>query len=433
MIDVLRRHARPLLWLVAINAVLRGAWLWWVHPPQLYDFSWYYTHAVGILHGEGYSWYGHPTAYWPMGYPFFLAGLFALFRPSVLLGLAVNAMLSTATVLVVYSLSLLATARRRVAFAAALGYTLLPSQIEWNAVLGSEALYTCLLMAGLVLYAWLRQREKSPALLVCAGLCVGVSCVVRPIALLFPLAVLCVERWSYRQSWRRSLVHGCAFALGLAIGVMPATLRNLLVMHHFIVVSTNGGVDLWQGTHVDGVYFWSWDPKVNPLLPYSQNDVLQNQVATHVAVQYILHHPLRTFLHGLAKWFFLYWQDNNVVGVTFGQLTPAWSPRALWWTGVGNTAVYYLWMAVAMVGLCYGLRHRIPLSPAWWLAFAYVIYNTAIFFFFPAWDRFRYPIMPCLAVSFGVGWMVVSERWLQRRRLPRLLLWRRQDEEEERV
>ncbi|MCY0880324.1 MAG: hypothetical protein OWU84_15485, partial [Firmicutes bacterium] len=35
--------------------------------------------------------------------------------------------------------------------------------------------------------------------------------------------------------------------------------------------------------------------------------------------------------------------------------------------------------------------------------FAFLVYNTCFFFFFPAWDRFRYPLMPFFAVFVGVG------------------------------
>jgi hypothetical protein len=405
-------HGRWLTVLIAVNLVIRGLWLCFVHPPQLYDFQWYYTHAVQILHGQGYVWYGHYTAYWPMGYPFFLAALFRLFGPSVEIGLIANALLSTGVAVLVYALTYTVVQSPRTAFVAALGYTLLPSHIEWNAVLGSEELYTFLLMLSLWVFS-LHAMRKRLLLVALSGAVLGIACMVRPIAMLFPIGVLVYERWIARQSWRQTVLVTEIFTVALVLGILPATVRNWMTMHHFILVSTNGGVDLWQGTKADGVYFWSWDPRVNPLLPYQQDDFLENKVGMHVALSYILHHPMSTIVHGFAKWFFLYWQDTNVVGVTFGQLRPAWSAGQLLAAEVCNTLVYYVWMALAVFGLWVVARGKVQVRPVWWIPLLYVAYNTALFFFFPAWDRFRYPMMPCLAVLFGVGCSVLWGRWIQ--------------------
>ncbi len=402
-------HWQWLSVLVAVNLVIRGLWLYFVHPPQLYDFQWYYTHAVQILHGEGYVWNGHYTAYWPMGYPFFLATLFRLFGPSVGVGLVANALLSTGIAVLVYAVTYAATESRRIAFVAAAGYTLLPSHIEWNAVLGSEELYTFLLMASLWMFT-LYARRKYWLLMPLSGLVLGFACMVRPIALLFPIVVLTYERWVARKTWGQTLLVTAVFTVALLLGIMPLTVRNWMTMHHFILVSTNGGVDLWQGTKADGVYYWSWDPKVNPLLPYEQDDYVQDKVGRQVALFYILHHPLSFIVHGFAKWFFLYWQDTNVVGVTFGQLRPAWSSGQLLAVEVVNTVIYYGWMVLAGLGLSAVVRRTVRLQQVWWVPVLYVVYNTAIFFFFPAWDRFRFPIMPCLAVLHGVGCAVLWRR-----------------------
>lgn len=69
---------RAILWLILLNVVVRGAWLLWMHPPQLYDFAWYYSHAVSLQTGHGYISSGKYTAYWPIGYPYFLSLLFRL-------------------------------------------------------------------------------------------------------------------------------------------------------------------------------------------------------------------------------------------------------------------------------------------------------------------------------------------------------------------
>ncbi|MCL6446381.1 MAG: hypothetical protein K6T83_23525, partial [Alicyclobacillus sp.] len=114
---------RPLWWILALNILMRGAWLAFVHPPQQYDFLWYYTHAVSLLRGQGYTMYGHYTAYWPIGYPFFLSLLFRVTGPTVMAGLAANVVISLIIVSLVYALALHIFHRTDAAVAAALFYT----------------------------------------------------------------------------------------------------------------------------------------------------------------------------------------------------------------------------------------------------------------------------------------------------------------------
>jgi 4-amino-4-deoxy-L-arabinose transferase-like glycosyltransferase len=397
---------RTLVSLIVLNLVIRGLWLAAMHPPQLLDFEWYYTHALSMYHGHGYRWYGHYTTYWPIGYPYFLSILFRVVGPSVWAGLMANVILSTLIVVFVYLLTLKISERPLVALAAALGYSLLPSQIEWNSVLGSEELYTLLLMASLYLYVGAVSDNRSFQRLL-SGLALGLACDVRPIGLLFPAVIFMYEIGLRKMGWRGALTSSVLFAVGMAMAVLPVTVRNYIAIHHFVLVSTNGGVNLWQGTKADGAYYWSWNPKVNPLLPYLKNDYVENKVAMKVATHYILTHPWHTLVHGFAKIFFLYWVDWNVVSVTLAAAKMSQSViRVMMWF---DNLVYYLWMGVAFFGVrqFWQRRHEYKLAV---LPLMYVAYNTAIFFFFPAWDRFRYPMMPLYAVLFGIGCVWVGRR-----------------------
>lgn len=401
------RNWLPLLVLLLLNFVIRGLWLWYMHPPQFYDFAWYYTHAVSMLHGQGYRDGPLYTAYWPIGYPYFLRLVFGLLgTTSIAAGLMTNAILSIGIVLLIYFTTLKATSNRRVSFLAALGYTLLPSQIEWNSVLGSEELFSFLIMLSLFLY--LRSEKTNWAVwTIVSGIALGLSCDVRPIPLLFPAAILLYEIWVRHEGWNTSLLKTALFTTAMLVGVCPVTIRNAIAMHHFILVSTNGGVDLWQGTKADGWYFWSWNPKVNPLLAAGTNQVLEDKIGTHIFIQHVLHHPIWTVLHGFLKVYFLYWVDWNVVSVTIQVTHHRLTVIAMWF----DTIIYWLWMVIAL----FALRRSTP-----WRKIAlptlFILYNTAAFFFFPAWDRFRYPLMPCFAILFGSGLHTLLQKYTSARR-----------------
>lgn len=466
-----RRIVYTVAGLVLVNLAIRLAWLCYMHPAQVDDFAWYFSHATQMFNGQGYVWYGHYTSYWPIGYPFFLSVLFHLTSPSVTAGLVANILLSTGIVIAVYGLTRALVTDPRVALCAAVGYTLLPSQLEWNAVLGSEALFTFLLVSSL----WLLVRFRFPSLsarglmpggagarsavgapfgqttgfgLVGAGLVMGLAADVRPIVVLFPAVLFVYERFIARQTWRVAWCVAIVFGLAMAIAIAPVTIRNWLTIHHFIVISTNGGVNLWQGTHTNGAYYWSWNPKINPLLPFVQNDYVENQVGMHAAWVFYWHHPLHFVTGGLAKLFFLYWVDWNVVSVTFAQLPTRFSQAAIQFNMWLDTIAYYLWLLVSITGIVQLTRERgtrrggrlrqaragagdfaahhaatgsppkLPRHPLIFLPLVYCAYNTAIFFVFPAWDRFRYPMMPLYAVYLGIGAVWLWDKRGRRQRIP---------------
>lgn len=370
------------------------------------DFEYYYVHAVKLAHGLGYvTSYGHPTAYWPIGYPLFLSLVFRLTGPSVLAGLLANAVLSILTVCLIYWLTQRLTKQRNIAIAAALGYTLLPSQIEWNAVLGSEELFTFLALLSLLIYVYAEGRS---AWFLASGILAGFASTVRPVLLLFPVALFVMEWLFFKRPFGESVRRLLWLVFGLVAAVAPVTIRNFITMHHLILISTNGGVNLWQGTHANGSYYWPNDPKTNPLLAMQTNEIAKNQLAMHLALQHILHHPIATIGNGLIKLFDLYWVDWNVVSVTFAVSSPStWFVMAAMW---GDTIVYWLWMVVAVTGLVSWLRyyaHWRRHAPWLLVLAAYIVYNSLLFLFFPAWDRFRYPIMPVWSVFFGIGWLVM--------------------------
>ena len=83
--------------LILVAVLFLGTRLGWmaaVDAAPMSDQLWYFQRAVGLLDGEGYSVGGRPTAFWPVGYPAFLAGLFAVTGPSLEAAKAANLALS---------------------------------------------------------------------------------------------------------------------------------------------------------------------------------------------------------------------------------------------------------------------------------------------------------------------------------------------------
>ncbi|WDL95232.1 glycosyltransferase family 39 protein [Alicyclobacillus sp. ALC3] len=375
--------------LVGVNLIIRMVWIFHYHPVPQSDFGWYYQHAISISQGHGYSTNGQPTAYWPIGYPFFLSLIFDFTGPSVMAGLTAQVLLSAGIVAIIFLLALRTTKSTMVGIVAAIAYTVLPTSITTNSDLGSEELFTFLLVLGLYMYV-IVDSGRTWLRLILTGIVLGAACVVRPLAALFPIFMVAYEWWIVRRSFKRSLGRVVVVLVMMVLAISPVTIRNEVAMHHLIPISTNGGVNLWQGTMSNG-YYWSTNPKINPLLRTS-NEIVRNQIGEKAFETYVIHHPTAVIRNGFVKIFNLYRNDRGSdVQLPYGPI------YTLMMTV--DYAMYHVWIWLALLGIIPLVRRYDWRKTSFILVF--IGYYTAVFFFFPAWSRFRFPIMPLLSIPLG--------------------------------
>lgn len=255
-------RANPVPWLLAgiilLAVGLRVIWvLYAARPPQeLHDPLFYVFYGERIADGDGYTLLnGEPTAYYPIGYPAALGGVFSLVEHTLIPDHLPRAagffqvFLGAGTVALAYYVG-----RRlfspTIGLLAALWIALFPNLIFHTGTYLSETLFNFLVMAALgVLVAadWPRGEIGRVRLLV-FGAILGLSVLVRPISLLFLPALLVVWLWA-GAGWRRSLAQlGLVLAMAVAV-VLPWSIRNFIVMDAPIVLSANLGDDLCMGHH----------------------------------------------------------------------------------------------------------------------------------------------------------------------------------------
>ncbi len=122
------------------------------------------------------------------GYASFLSLFYSLFgSTSTLLAAVVNALLSTLSMLCLYDI-VLRLASRRAAVAAALLWTVCPSQTIYNIFVLSEPYYTALLLMGLCCALRLEGRGRWLAA-AGMGLCFALAETARPVGLLMLVAL----------------------------------------------------------------------------------------------------------------------------------------------------------------------------------------------------------------------------------------------------
>ena len=112
------------------------------------DSDWYLQRAITLVEQGSYSERGILTAYWPVGYPAFLALLFKVTGPSVIVAQLANLALAAVTFWLLYCVVRNFLHDELVARGAVLLLTLYPNNAAYVPVLLTETLYTFLLLAA---------------------------------------------------------------------------------------------------------------------------------------------------------------------------------------------------------------------------------------------------------------------------------------------
>ena len=192
----------------------------------------------------------------PPGYPHFLALIYALTGPSYLTPRIAQLLLGLANVVLAYAL-----ARRSFGLGVGIVAALLVSTywilIYCEGQFQEPTLLIALLLAALCLLAGCVERAGLGRVFA-TGVLLGLAALVRPNALLLvPAAALWVW-WVVRSSrnGRRAAGAAVALAVGSALAIAPATIRNYRVALDFVLISANSGVNLFIGNnpHARGLY-----------------------------------------------------------------------------------------------------------------------------------------------------------------------------------
>ena len=247
-----------------IAAGLRATWVLLAAraPVGLSDPYVYLSAAASLSEGNGYaSLLGRPTAYYPPGYPIFVA---AVHRVSELIGQGPRLILILGlaqAVLGGVGAGALVIAGNRLRPGAWLGvlagllFAFWPNLIIHSGLVLSESLYLsafCVLLAALCVWTCkLGVTTRNNSVMVISVLlgATALCTLVRPqsVAVLLPAAGL---GWLLGGlGWRFALRGVALLLLGMLIGILPWTLRNALVMKAFVPMSTNTGDNFCIGFH----------------------------------------------------------------------------------------------------------------------------------------------------------------------------------------
>jgi hypothetical protein len=168
----------------------------------------------------------------------------------------VELLLGMATILIVYLLG------RRIAcgpagLIAAAGVAVYPPFIHSVGALYSEPLAMAALPAAVLAFLWASARTRLRVWLL-PGLLFGITAMARPEYLLVGAAfvLLAALQLARSRGWQPGLAGAALLLAGLALPIVPWTVRNVIVLDRAVTISTGGGKALYVGTYLpaDGEY-----------------------------------------------------------------------------------------------------------------------------------------------------------------------------------
>ena len=427
---------RAILAVLALALVVRAVTAWQLHGHPLLQ-------PVGSLDSGVYVDLARHVAGGDLllrapfgGEPFFLAPLYVYFLGLVLAltGGSLAAVKAAQVVLGTLAVDLLHGAARpwlgRPAALVAAGLLALTGPVVFHeAILLQAALDPFLVALGL--FAVSRALRRGRGLdWVIAGAGIALFALNRPNALLWgaSLAIALPVARGFARGGREA----AALALGLLLGLAPATARNLVVSGEPVLVSSHGGLNLYIGNRADADGTYRHVPGITPDIRGQARDARRvaeestgrrlgaREVDAYfrgLAWEWIRSHPLEAARLFLRKLAYVFAASEISLNYSYAYYARD-EPTLLRWLLVGP------WLLVPL-GLL-GLADRLRIAEAEdagggcrsFAVFALVVpvYALSVATFFVS-SRYRLPLLVPLAAGAGFAFVRVAEAARGRDRL----------------
>jgi hypothetical protein len=372
------------------------------------DAAWYFERAATLVEEGTYSERNIRTAFWPVGYPAFLAGLFHVTGVSLLAAKLANLACATLSLWLVYLCAQRMLGDELAARGAVLLMTVYPNNAAYVPLLLSETFYTMLLLLGSV--ALLGTRTTRNAFV--AGVALGVATLVKTQTILL-VPLLALASMPTLASWRSCsgafLRSAAVTVMALAV-VAPWTWRNHSTFGEFVLVSTNGGVSLLAGNNrsMVGNYQIDYsmaDPVFKQVHFSVENQLQADKEAKHLAVQWIKDNPA-DFVSLIPQKTWRLWSRDGEGEWGYQAGTPWYDQSQVWFRTVRvvNQVFYGCILLLFAIALARLLRERAPMRAYYGAAIAAAF--TLISMVFSGQSRYHFPAMPFMLMY--AAWVVTA-------------------------
>ena len=398
---------RSVVAIIFVGMLLRIIWALYVPVEPVSDSKAYATFALNIWQHGVYGWTpDEPTAYWAVGTSALTAASFFLLGNTFAGVVFLNLLTGLAILVLTWGLGVRFFGERS-AFWAVVLVAFWPNMIFFTSILSSELYFMALTMGGL--FFWSNTTGRPWLNLLLAAFIWGLACYIRPVILLFPVAMVIA---ALSQGWHGTLfaaIKAAVCVILIILIVSPWTARNETVIGKAYLVSSNFGTNLWMGNNPesDGGY------TPLPAEVSGMSEVEREEYLGQKAKDYILENP-RRFASTVGKRL-IDLHSRETIGVV-------WNQAALV-RYVGDTGVFLLklvasgyWVLLVLCGLAgVALQFRKESFKALFHpVFGGWAYFTAVHMIIVSGDRYHMPSAPFVALLAGVT-IAAMMRWIKDR------------------
>ena len=377
--------------ILIVAFLLRVIWACFIPVSPVSDSFLYNEFAKSIAAGNGYAFPNDDiTVYWPVGTSAIYAVFYKLLGVSHLPIVIFNVIIGVLIVWLSYAIAHRYLGQKSAQITAIL-VACWPILIEFTTILASELIFIFLVLAAVYVWGTKTLNPFLRAFIWGAFICAATY--VRPTALPL-LGLLPALAWFAEGNIRACITSFCIATLTAAILFSPWVYRNYQQFGEFVLVSANGGVNLWMGNNANSNGGYTELPNID-VKHNVKNEVDRDHYFKREAIQFIKDNPqayvklaaLRAVITYKAETIGIVWNGYIEKNVEKSKLFALKLISSLYW---------WLMLALASVGVYKILKHR-KLK-----LFHPLLMVPAFFFIFPiltvAQDRYHLPINPFLAM-----------------------------------
>lgn len=389
-------------WLTVIIAVvLRLAFVLGYEqvPPFRGDDAGYDSVGWNLANGKGLVIKDEPLIAFGPVYPVFLGTLYFLFGHSLMAVRAIQAILGTLTVLLVFRISAIAFGGR-IASVSALLAAIHPALIIYTGMLLSETLFAFFLILSVWVMA-MAIKDSLPSLWFLGGILLGLTILLREETILMvPLFIGSGVWYKGRPSWARHLL---IFFVALLLTICPWTVRNYAVFKETIMVSANTGKALWISS-VGWKEFRDEEPYTS--LVKGLNELERNHALLREGIKNVRRDPAHYFSLCFKRVvpFWLGSHTTYLSGFT-GSFQAYYARGALWKVFVKGTLLFINLglLGFAVLGIWVSFFEKKDQRYLRLLCLQPVVAIAAVHFFLFATSRYQVPILPFILMFSAAG------------------------------
>lgn len=392
--------------ILLLAIILRVVWACLVPVDTVADSYLYNEFAKSIALGNGYAFpNGDITVYWPVGTSAIYAVLYKIFGTASLSIVIFNIVVGTLIVWLTFKI----TARYlsiNTALISAVLVAAWPILIEFTTILASELIFILFVLSAV--YFWGSKNLHPILRAVIWGAFVCFSTYVRPTALPI-LIILPFAELMLGEKLKSCLLSFLVATLTATVLFSPWVYRNQQLFGEFVLVSANGGVNLWMGNNHESDGGYTELPDTN-----FKNEAIRDKYYKSEAIKYILDNPVN-YLYLAFKRIIITYKSETIGVVWNGYLEKNYSKTVIILLKLISTFYWWVLLILASLGIYQALNsqnltifHPLILIPGYFFIFPILTVGQ---------DRYHLPLNPFLAIFAAYSIKVLIQKLSSRQNM----------------